>query len=387
MQTSDTIRLLWIDEMEFDTSSHKTRLVEMITSLQKDCDVRLLTTWRHHRIQLESFQNEILYHDEIKIPCLKRITRYVAQCLAYRTILRTYRPNVVLFHCSNIALLKYAVARRKRDNVKLIYDVRTLPVESSRLRNWANTRLQASCLRYAAKHLDGITYITDKMRQHCIEEYRLISHPSTLWTSGVNPELFSPSRSIPHSDELTILYHGYMSTQRRIDNVVKAVSLINDIDVRLILLGDGPDVQVLKQLIGQFGLEKRVSFEKPVDYKEVPNWINRCDVGILPFQDWESWNVSSPIKLFEYLACGRPVIVTDIPAHRNVLGNSEFAFWAGESSPQNIATAIRRASEKRKEFKNFESKARELVLRKFTWAQQAAKLKDFLARTVSNEVK
>ena len=43
MQNSKTIRMLWIDEIEFDVSSHKTRLVEMITNLQQDCDVRLLT--------------------------------------------------------------------------------------------------------------------------------------------------------------------------------------------------------------------------------------------------------------------------------------------------------------------------------------------------------
>ena len=387
MQNSETIRVLWIDEMEFDVSSHKTRLIEMITNLQQDCDARLWTAYRHIRVQPEAFQNEILYHKEINIPGLKRLTRYGAQCVAYRNTLRTYRPNIVLFHCSNVALLRYAKARRKRDNVRLIYDVRTLPVESSTLRNWANGRLQASCLRYAARHFDGITYITDRMRRHCIEEYSLHPHPNAIWTSGVNPELFTPSKAAAASNGLTILYHGYISMQRKIDNVIKAMSLITDIDVRLILLGDGPDVGVLKHLVRRSGLEKQVSFEEPVDYEEVPKWINRCDAGILPFQDWDCWNVSSPIKLFEYMACGKPVIVTNIPAHRDVLGDCEFAFWAKESTPHEIVTAIRRAYQRRKNFKEFEFKSRKLVLDKFAWTQQAKRLKHFLADAISNEVK
>jgi glycosyltransferase involved in cell wall biosynthesis len=100
-------------------------------------------------------------------------------------------------------------------------------------------------------------------------------------------------------------------------------------------------------------------------------------VGILPFQDWHGWNVSSPIKLFEYLACGKPVVVTDIPAHRNVLKDAEFAFWARQSSPEHIAGAIRQAYERRKDFGHMASNARQFVMGEYTWERQAEKLKLF----------
>ena len=185
------LRILWIDEMEFDCAAHRSRLIEMIVNLQRDCDVRLLTSHRHDKVQSEVFNNKIIYHRKFAIPYLKRIVRYLAQCSAYRSVVRTHRPNIVLFHCSNIALLRYAAARRKQDNTRLIYDVRTLSVESSAWRNWANSRLQASCLRFAAKHFDGITYVTDQMRQCCTEKYKLPAHRSTIWTSGVNSDLLS----------------------------------------------------------------------------------------------------------------------------------------------------------------------------------------------------
>jgi len=78
------------------------------------------------------------------------------------------------------------------------------------------------------------------------------------------------------------------------------------------------------------------------------------------------------------LAYGKHVIVTNIPAHRSVLGDSDFAFWAKQGSPREIAEAVRQAYNKRKDFEYLGSEARKLVLNKYTWAKQANKLKQFL---------
>jgi glycosyltransferase involved in cell wall biosynthesis len=374
-QEHSKIRLLWIDEMEFDSSAHKSRLIEMISNLQRDCDVRLLTTHRRNKVQPEVFKNKIVYHRRLAIPYLKRFVRYLAQCSAYRSVVRAHRPNVVLFNCSNIALLRYAAARRKQDNTRLIYDVRTLPVDSSSWKNWTSSRMQASCLRFAARHFDGITYITDQMKGYCTDAYKLPPHRSTVWTSGVNAKLFSPSPTRNGLGSLTILYHGHIHGQRRIDNVIKAMPLLKDIDIHFALLGNSDGFEELKKIAEELGVEDRVSFNRSVKYEEVPDWIRRCDVGILPFHNWDGWNVSSPLKLFEYLACGKPVIVTDIPAHRRVLEGSDFAFWAKRSSPEHIAMAIRQAHDRLKDFKRLSSGARRLVLEKYTWEKQAEKLK------------
>jgi glycosyltransferase involved in cell wall biosynthesis len=155
------------------------------------------------------------------------------------------------------------------------------------------------------------------------------------------------------------------------------MSLLKDLDVHLSVLGDGDAFEHLGTLARTLGVEKRVSIEKTVSYEEIPNRINRSDIGILPFNDWHGWNVSSPIKLFEYLACGKPVVVTEIPAHRNVLKDARCAFWAKESSPEQVASAIRRAYESRNDFERLSKEARALVLRDCTWQKQAEKLKLF----------
>jgi len=381
---SGKVRILWIAEMEFSSSPHKTRLIEMIANLQEDFDVHLLTVYRDEKIQPKVFHNEIIYSGQLSIPYLKRFSRYVCQRMVIPSLLESLKPDIVIFNCTNLGLFKHCAARKRKYNYKLVFDVRTLAVDSNPLRQWLNGRLLASCLRYAAKHFDGITYITDDMKRHCIKEYDLPPHSSAIWTSGVNPDMFSPSGKPSDPGPFTILYHGHVTRQRRIDNAIKAMPLLKDIDVRLVVLGDGDAFEDLKELVKTLGIEKRVSIEKTVGYEEVPNRINRSDVGILPFNNWHGWNVSSPIKLFEYLACGKPVIVTDIPAHRNVIKDAKCAFWAKESSPEHVATAIRNAYERRKDFERLSKEARELVLQDCTWAKQAEKLKLFCNSLLRN---
>ena len=370
-------KILWLTDNEFDTQRYTSRLVEVITHLQKNYDVQLVTSYARQKIQPAAFHNKIIYYDMAKLPYAKAVTRFIAQCRTFGAVVKSFGPDVVIFNALNPILIRYAASLRRKHDMKLICDVRTLSVSHSAYRRYVFDALLASCLRYAARHLDGITYITDEMRRYCIEEYRLDEHPSTIWTSGVNPELFSSAKVTSPSNGLTILYHGGIAKMRNIDSVINALPLLEDIDVRLILLGDGDALQGLKQLVECLGLGERVSFNKSVNYEDVPNWIRRCDAGILPLQDWDGWNVSSPIKLFEYLASGKPMIVTDIPAHRNVLQDSPFAFWANQGSPEDIAEAIRHVYNRRKDLEHLGSEARKLVLAKHTWARQADELKRF----------
>ncbi|MBE0598083.1 MAG: methyltransferase domain-containing protein [Desulfuromonadales bacterium] len=58
----------------------------------------------------------------------------------------------------------------------------------------------------------------------------------------------------------------------------------------------------------------------PIDYKELPRYASWFDVGIIPFVINEITEATSPIKLFEYMALGKPVVTTDLPECRKYRG-------------------------------------------------------------------
>ena len=371
-------KLLWVIQKQFDIVTNSATRLEIIKYLQRRYDVRLLTGFRNRKIQPDSGGNEIIYYDSVKIPVLNRLSAYLYQLRVFSSSISSFRPDVVLFNCNNPILLRHAAAIRKKHGLKLVLDVRTLPVATGRVSRCIDKKLFGLSLRFASRHFDGITYITDEMRRFCISTYNLPLHPSTIWSSGVSEELFYPKHGNSDNGPFKILYHGTIAKKRRLDNAIKALTLLKDIEVRLEFLGDGDALAGLKDLAGELGVIKRVSFINTVKFNAVPQWINHGHAGILPFPDWPGWNTSSPIKLFEYLSCGKPVIVTDIPAHRSVLDGCNFAFWAEESSPKALANAIRRANEHRNRFVELGRKARDFVRKNYTWEHQANKLKEFL---------
>lgn len=375
-------KLLWVVEKQFDAAPDKATWLEMAANLQSRYDILLLTGYRTVRFQTDMMGNNISYYRSSRVPVINRFVTYCSQLLSFRSLVKSWMPEVILFNTSNPLLVRYAALLKRSTNIKLIFDIRTLPVATGELSRYLDERLFGGNIKFAAHHFDGITYITKELQRFCSDVYRLPSHRNTVWTSGVNPAIFKQNDYNGDDKSLRILYHGSIAAKRRLDNAVRALMHLRDIDVRLELLGKGDAVGELKKLVKALNLGDRVRFSDSIAYWEVPVWINKGDIGILPFPDWPGWNTSSPIKLFEYLACAKPVIVSDIPAHRNVLQDKDFAFWAGDGSPEAVAAAIRKAYESMGQFRSLGQKAREFVTKEYTWEHQAKNLVDFIENAI-----
>ena len=71
---------------------------------------------------------------------------------------------------------------------------------------------------------------------------------------------------------------------------------------------------------------------------------------------------------------GKPVIVTDIAAHRAVLGNLNCAFFVPDHQPDSIADGIKKAFENESELETLGELARKTAIQHFTWDRQARKI-------------
>lgn len=99
-----------------------------------------------------------------------------------------------------------------------------------------------------------------------------------------------------------------------------------------------------------------VIFHKAVPFEDVPQFIAAADFGVVPLPDQPQWRYQTPTKLLEYLSMGKPVIVTDIPAHRWILGNSSLAFFCKQGRPSEIAEAIFQCLGDRRPVEEFDGK-------------------------------
>jgi glycosyltransferase involved in cell wall biosynthesis len=274
--------------------------------------------------------------------------------------------------------------------VKLILDVRSTPVETVGFRGFLRAFWYRAAVLIAKGFFGGMTVITPMMKEEICEGFEIDPGFVGVWTSGVSPMLFDSEKyekeSIALRQELgltgnfVILYHGNFGLKRGIVETIESIArLKRDYpDVVLFLLGSGSGLSQIEKKIQKSGIQDRVIICKSVDYTEVPKYIAMCDVGIIPLPDLPDWRNQCPLKLLEYLSMKKPVILTDIPAHREVIGKEKCGVFISSTDPVEIARAIAYVRSNMEKLEIWGSCGRLIIDKKYCWNRVAENLDDYL---------
>lgn len=137
--------------------------------------------------------------------------------------------------------------------------------------------------------------------------------------NGVNPEYFAPrdGRKVREKYHLNqsnvILYVGVIGKTRKlsmlIDTLVRVKKAHND--AYLVMVGDGTDKRNLEKLAVEMGVRENVIFTGRVPPQDVPDYIAAADICVSPIPPFKFYQVSSPIKMIEYMAMGKPVVASE----------------------------------------------------------------------------
>jgi glycosyltransferase involved in cell wall biosynthesis len=136
-----------------------------------------------------------------------------------------------------------------------------------------------------------------------------------------------------------ILSVGGLVPRKGFDLLIKTLGLLEQIledDLYLVIIGDGPSRSDLERLIGSLGLRGRVLLAGNIPHEELYAWYSAADLFCLA-SDREGW----PNVLLESLACGTPVIATNIWGVPEVIQSDKVGFLT-ERSEKALATAILR---------------------------------------------
>ena len=82
--------------------------------------------------------------------------------------------------------------------------------------------------------------------------------------------------------------------------------------VHALIVGDGPLRAEVTREVERLGLERHVTLAGAVPHDEIPAFIRAFDVAVAPYPDAPHAFYFSPLKVFEYMACGVPVVAADL---------------------------------------------------------------------------
>jgi len=382
-------KIVWISFLVLDLFLHKTSKIEILKQLSaRGYDVHLFAIRSKKNVQLNNSNVHLiaipLRYFPMVTTCLFAFLLFIF--LPFYIIIK--RPNVIITQ-SDPSILGFVWKPLFRPfKLKVILDIRSTPVEINSFRDSLGALWFNISVVVAKKLFDGITTITPLMKKEVCDKFQIDPNFIGVWTSGVSTTLFEPERfngsemrkKLGLANKFIIMYHGRFDLHKGIIESVKGIEKLESKyhDVVLFMFGNGPALPVLKKLVRKKRIMDKAIIHDAVDYEEVPKYISMCDVGIVPLPDLPYWRHQCPLKLLEYLAMKKVVIVTDIPAHRQIVGKSKCGVYISSVDPREIAKAIAYAYDNRERLKDWGSYGRRIVEEKYDWRKCGEDFENYL---------
>ena len=194
----------------------------------------------------------------------------------------------------------------------------------------------------------------------------------TVVPSGTDTRLFKPMEKDKCCSMLgfdsSFNYVGFVGSfliTQGIDTLIDAAHAVvsKHPDTRFLLVGDGPMMKTWKGKVTRKKLQETFIFIGQVPYKNVPKYIGVMDICVAPHR--KDSNQSSPVKLFDYMACARPIVASDTGAVREITKNSGCALLVSPDKPDELAQGVKILIEDKKLRKKMGKKGREYVVKHF----------------------
>jgi glycosyltransferase involved in cell wall biosynthesis len=148
--------------------------------------------------------------------------------------------------------------------------------------------------------------------------------------------------------------------------IVKGIRVVHP-EVKVLLVGDGPEMDNLKQTANRLEIESAVIFSGPVSRDEVPAYIDAMDICVLP----DSNAFGSPIALFEFMAMGKPCVAPDLGPMRDVIDANETGIMFPHGDFGVLGKAMLRFVEDSALRVQVGARAKDAVFKRHTWAANA----------------
>jgi glycosyltransferase involved in cell wall biosynthesis len=189
------------------------------------------------------------------------------------------------------------------------------------------------------RRVEGISCVTPHLRDY-VKSYGVPASRIEVLPSGVDVQMFSPG---PGDVELlskwgigpadpVVLFMGTVYTFSGLDRLIQGFKdvLARHPQARLLVVGVGEDADRLQRLASANNLQTHVIFAGFQPYSLLPDIIRSSTVCINPFELNDITRDILPTKLFQYLACGKPVLMTELPGTLPFLaGPSDGVVYSG----------------------------------------------------------
>jgi PEP-CTERM/exosortase A-associated glycosyltransferase len=357
-------------------------------SRQENCSVleEDVGTWHFYRTPFSG-------NAMARLPVLNQVAAMDRLTSRLSEVVREVKPDILHAHSPVLNAIP-ALRVGRRLGIPVVYEVRAFwedaAVDHGTSREWGiRYRLTRGLESYALKRVNAITTICEGLRGDILGR-GIPPEKVTVIPNAVNIENFrvgqAPDRQLAQSLGLagkTLL--GFIGSFYAYEGLVVLIQalpkmLSSNPDIRILLVGGGPQEKELRVLTTQLRLEDKVIFTGRVPHDQVQRYYNLIDVLIYPRLRMRLTDLVTPLKPLEAMAQGRLIVASDVGGHLELIqdGKTGVLFKAGD--PDALASKVLNLLSSEPSWSGLRAAGRAFVETQRSWPISVARYRPIYSR-------
>ncbi|MCJ7425167.1 glycosyltransferase family 4 protein [Candidatus Bathyarchaeota archaeon] len=317
--------------------------------------------FQEEALRLKEENIQCFFPEAVSISIPSLVTEF-PYFLSFKELLEEIQPDIVHINCLPFLTSFQSAKVAKKTHWKSVLQVHGVIVQRGFFFNILQETYNYTFGHSTFSNADRVICLTTSDAEK-VSRYGCSPEKLQVIPNGVDVDKFRPMNGETSG---LLLWCGRFVHEKGLEYLIRAFEFIRRKSggqtVKLTMAGDGPLFPRILQLAEKSGLGRTVSFIGPIPRKEIPSLMNKSSIYVLP-----SLNEGMPYALLEAMACGKPVIGSDIPGIRDVITHGQNGILVPPRSPEAFANAILELLEDGDKRRRLGQKARELMVKEYSW--------------------
>jgi len=243
----------------------------------------------------------------------------------------------------------------------------------------------------AYRNCDLLICVSTSLKEILVNDLGVDAEKVFILPNGVDIDFFCPNKYEPirFFDYPIIGYVGAVIKRQGLDLLIRVLAEVIEegIIFGLVIVGEGEDRDSLIELADQLNIADYVKFVGQVRREDVPRYIGGFDLGfsgqMVVSNGLLGKMYHSPLKLYEYLAMGKPVIASSYDDANNVIRNGSTGFLFNPGDSKTLKKVILQAHNQRDRWDKMSEQARSLIIQHHSWERRAESLASEIVKLVN----
>jgi PEP-CTERM/exosortase A-associated glycosyltransferase len=311
-------------------------------------------------------------------------------------VIARHRPDLLHAHSPVLNALP-AIAAGRRHGIPVVYEVRACwedaAVDHGSTREGSpRYRATRALETYALRRADAVTVICEGLRRE-FESRGIPADKITVIPNAVEVHNFrfgaQPDAELRRAlglEGATVLgFIGSFYAYEGLDLLLEALPRLLPArpQLRILLVGGGPQEAALKTQVQRLGIADKVIFTGRVPHAEVQRYYDLVDLLAYPRHPMRLTELVTPLKPLEAMAQGQILVASDVGGHRELIRDGDTGYLFAAGSVGALAQSIERALSLRREWDAMRLRGRRFVEVERTWAHSVARYRDVYGRLLA----